>query len=96
MSRNAPPSGTLRDIQKTAAREGDYCLVGLTRLLLKSKDPKSIDNARQRVAGDNVYFKASQSVLARVFLITCLFAREDVCYEFAVIPMKYYIKLHGS
>ena len=70
-------------------------------LLLKSKDPKSmtcimIFNARQRVAGDNVYFQASQSVLARVFSITCLFTCEDVCYELAVISMKYYIKLHGS
>ena len=71
-------------------------LEGLTRLLLKSKDSKSIVNARQRVAGDNVYFKASQSVLARVFSITCLFACEDVCYQLAVIPIKYYIKLHGS
>ena len=73
----------------------------LISLLLKSKDPISmtcimIFNARQLVAGDNVYFQASQSVLARVFSITCLFACEGVCYELAVISMKYYIKLHGS
>ena len=72
------------------------CLEGLTRLLLKSKDSKSSVNTRQRVARDNVYFQASQSVLARVFSITCLFACEGVCYELAVISMKYCIKLHGS
>ena len=53
-----------------------------------------IFNARQRVMGDNVYFQASQSVLATVFSITCLFACcEEVCYELAVIPVQYYIKL---
>ena len=72
------------------------CLEGFPRLLLKSKDSKSIVNARQRVARDNVYFQASQSVLARVFSITCLFACDGVCYELAVISMKYYMKLHGS
>ena len=72
------------------------CLEGLTRLLLKSKDSKSSVNTRQRVASGNVYFKASQSILATVFSITFLFACEGVCYELAVISMKYYIKLHGS
>ena len=53
-----------------------------------------IFKARQRVTGYNMYFKASQRVLAKVFSITCLFACcEEVCYELAVIPVQYYIKL---
>lgn len=59
-------------------------------LLLKSKDPKSmtcimIFNARQRVTGDNVYFKASQRVLAKVFSITCLFACEEVLHQLTLV-----------
>ena len=59
-------------------------------LLLKSKDPKSmtcimIFNARQRVTGYNVYFKASQRVLAKVFSITCLFACEEVLHQLTLV-----------
>ena len=61
------------------------CLEGLTRLLLKSKDSKSSVNTRQRVASGNVYFKASQSVLATVFSITCLFACEEVLHQLTLV-----------
>ena len=61
------------------------CLEGLTRLLLKSKDSKSSVNTRQRVASGNVYFKASQSILATVFSITCLFACEEVLHQLTLV-----------
>ena len=61
------------------------CLEGLTRLLLKSKDSKSSVNTWQRVAHDNVYFKASQSILATVFSITCLFACEEVLHQSSLV-----------
>ena len=59
-------------------------------LLLKSKDPQSmtcimIFNARQRVTGYNVYFKASQRVLAKVFSITYLFACEEVLHQLTLV-----------
>ena len=52
-----------------------------------------IFNARQRVAGDNVYFQASQTVLARgwggggggVFSITCQFACEEVLHQLTLV-----------
>ena len=47
-----------------------------------------IFNGRQRVAGDNVYFQASQTVLARgggVFSITCQFACEEVLHQLTLV-----------
>ena len=61
------------------------CLEGFPRLLLKSKDSKSSVNTRQRVASGNVYFKASQSILATVFSITCLFACEEVLHQSSLV-----------